>query len=191
MSFQKQPEPISFMQLQFVNYSVPIRFSPTKSEWSGGKPQGNIQLVSQYYFVRYSGKLIKSIKISNEESSNKAFILAQKTLYAYCKENSLLRNEYRYCDDLDGMYLEVTAGNTTFACDPESLPIVEEYIWRLISRKDIIFTEIEHETKTESIYFHRLIMGVHGKTCKVFHRDGNKLNNRKFNLIIEQLAPLS
>ena len=161
------------------NFFTPI------SQWTGGKPQGNIQLVNQYYyFIRHRGKIIKTINILNQESSQQAFILAKKNLYGYCKENNLLRNEYRYCEDDDGPYLEVTASNTTFTCDVESIPIVEEFLWRHITRDDIIFTEIINENKSESIYFHRMIIDIHGKPEKVIHRDGNKRNNRKHNLII-------
>ena len=72
--------------------------------------------------------MIKSIKILNEENSQKAFALAKKILYAYCKENHLLRNEYRFCEDFDGIYIEITAGKTMFTCDSDYLHIVEQHL---------------------------------------------------------------
>lgn len=181
--FSTFSSPVGISNTSFQsNVFVPI----TKSQWTGGKPQGNLQLNSQYYYVRHAGKLIKSIKIATEESSQKAFALAQKVLYAYCKENMLLRNEYRVCEDFDGEYLEVTASGVVFTCDTEDLFYVEDYLWKYIKRDNVIFTQVRANSLVENIYFHRAVTKVHGQACKVFHRDGNKLNNRKYNLSIEQ-----
>ncbi|OMJ92673.1 hypothetical protein SteCoe_4552 [Stentor coeruleus] len=168
-----------------TSYVIKVNEQIINPLWTGGKTRGNIQLVNHYYYVRYSKTLISFIKISDFHNIQKAFAHAKKVLYAYCKENNLLRNEYRICEDYDGRYLEVKAGNVVFMCDIDCLEIVEEYNWMHIARDNIIYTIERDDDKIENIYFHRLCMGMHKHENKVMHRDGNKLNNRKSNLVIE------
>jgi hypothetical protein len=172
---------ISGTPTDVMQINVPV----VNPSWTGGKPRGNIQLVNHYYYVRHGGTMISFIKIAEFHNIQKAFAHAKKVLYAYCKDKNLLRNEYRICEDYDGQYLEVKAGGVVFMCDMDCLEIVEEYNWMHIVRNNIIYTVERDDDKSENIYFHRLCIGVHKQMNRVIHRDGNKLNNRKANLLVE------
>jgi len=85
-------------------------------------------------------------------------------------------NDYIYASDSKGFY---NIGNIIKVyVDKEDFPIVRRYGW-YISNKGYVYTMIENHT----IFIHRMIMKCNDTNVVIDHNDGNKLNNRKSNLI--------
>ena len=103
-------------------------------------------------------------------------------MYEYCKQNQLLRNEYRTWKDEQGEYLEVRAGTRNFLCDKEDLETVDLYTWKYHKDNNVIYAHSTNEDKKVTLAFHRVILGLRNPKLFVIHLDRDRLNNRRENL---------
>ena len=80
-------------------------------------------------------------------------------------------------------------GNVTVLIDAEDWPRVREYTWYIARKRGEIDAIVTNtwggpKHKTKCLKLHRLIMQDVPAGADVAHRDGNPLNNRKYNLYL-------
>ncbi len=183
------------LDVQFVNSNIEANnllapkaaledvFLIDEEKWQGGKPVGNIQLMGNIYYIRHSDDIIKRISILDFESPDKAFSEAKKFLYDYSKQHGILRNEYRFVEDSNGKFLEVKVGSGTFFCDIEHQKVIQEYIWNM-KHDGTVYTKHSGLSDKSEVLFHKFAAGYLDSHIKVKHLDGDKRNNRSYNLSV-------
>lgn len=195
LDFKEFPK-LPLLDVHFVNSNIEANqilipqtdiqdmFIVDEEKWQGGKPIGNIQLMGNIYYIRHSEQIIKKISILYFESPDQAFNEAKKFLYDYSKQHGLLRNEYRFVEDSRGKFLEVKVGNKSFYCDVDHQKIIQEFIWNMKNDGTVYAKHSGLTDKSEAL-FHKYIVGHLDSSAKVIHLDGNKLNNRSYNLKVK------
>lgn len=155
--------------------------------WLGGKLSGNIQLNRQTYYIRLKSKTIAKVKIEVHGTPIKAYTYAKKMLYDHCRNNFLLKNSYKFSQDNRGPYLQVRAGTVVFMCDIDRIELIEKFVWKFNKNDGVVFTSHFNEkvNAIEVLYFHRMLFDLDIR-YKVEHIDGDKLNNRRYNLLCKK-----
>lgn len=95
-------------------------------------------------------------------------------------------NDWRKVEEDGEVYIEFKVGNNIALCDYKSKNLLEMYSWRIKEMKGKIYivSAVRKKGKTTTLSFPKLVMTA----CEgqVYHKNQNKLDNRRKNLYILQ-----
>jgi hypothetical protein len=84
-------------------------------------------------------------------------------------------------EDVRGRYIEVQTKTGTFTCDADCIPLIESYTWTIRKKYNYVIGK----QKGKGVVLHRMLFPYLEPTSRVVYHDGDRLNNRRYNLIIK------